>query len=75
MEEFITDLFMKCVYVLQVLGGDPGNYGYGYYVANIVVFVVIEPALIVLFFVMWLNAKRKLNTNNNEDKLRAPTDD
>lgn len=75
MEEFITDLFMKCVYVLQVLGGDPGNYGYGYYVANIVVFVVIEPALIVLFFVMWLNAKRKLNTNNNEDELRAPTDD
>lgn len=59
MEEFITDLFMKCVYVLQVLGGDPGNYGYGYYVANIVVFVVIEPALIVLFFVMWLKAKRK----------------
>lgn len=75
MEEFITDLFMKCVYVLQVLGGDPGNYGYGYYVANIVVFVVIEPALIVLFFVMWRNAKRKLNTNNNEDELRAPTDD
>lgn len=74
MEEFITDLFMKCVYVLQVLGGDPGNYGYGYYVANIVVFVVIEPALIVLFFVMWRNAKRKLNTNNNEDELRAPTD-
>ena len=75
MEEFITDLFMKCVYVLQGLGGDPGNYGYGYYVANIVVFVVIEPALIVLFFVMWRNAKRKLNTNNNEDELRAPTDD
>ena len=69
MEEFITDLFMKCVYVLQVLGGDPGNYGYGYYVANIVVFVVIEPALIVLFFVMWLNAKRKLKkTFNKEEK-------
>ena len=31
MEAFITDLFMKCVYILQVMGGAPGEYGYGYY--------------------------------------------
>jgi hypothetical protein len=27
MEAFITDLFMKCVYILQVMGGAPGEYG------------------------------------------------
>lgn len=59
MEEFVTDVFMKCVYVLQVLGGTPGSYGYGYYLANLIVFVVIEPALIVLFFTMWRMEKRK----------------
>lgn len=59
MEEFVTDVFMKCVYVLQVLGGTPGSYGYGYYLANLIVFVVIEPALIMLFFTMWRMEKRK----------------
>jgi len=59
MEEFITDLFMKCVYVLQVLGGTPGSYGYGYYLANIIVFVVIEPLLIALFFTLWRIEKNK----------------
>ena len=43
MEAFITDLFMKCVYILQVMGGAPGEYGYGYYLANILVFVVLQP--------------------------------
>jgi len=59
MEEFITDLFMKCVYVLQVLGGTPGSYGYGYYLANIILFVVIEPLLIALFFTLWRIEKNK----------------
>jgi len=45
MEEFITDLFMRCVYILQVIGGSPGEFGYGYYVANILVFVVLQPSL------------------------------
>ena len=51
MEAFITDLFMKCVYILQVMGGAPG--GYGYYLANIIIFVVLQPGLILLFFVLW----------------------
>lgn len=60
MEEFVTDAFMKCVYILQVIGGTPGSYSYGYYLANLVIFVVIEPLLILLFFVLWLRTKRKL---------------
>ena len=59
MENFITDLFMQCVYLLQWLGGTPGSYGYGYYLANIIVFVIIQPALIVLFFALWRKEKSK----------------
>ena len=50
-EKIITDLFMLCVYILQVIGGTPGEYGFGYYLANIVIFVVLQPALILLFFI------------------------
>jgi hypothetical protein len=59
MEEFITDVFMWCVYILQVIGGAPGEYGYGYYLANVVIFVLLEPALITLFLTLWLREKRK----------------
>lgn len=62
MKEIVTELFMKCVYVLQVIGGTPGEYGFGYYLANIVIFVVIEPLLICTFLILWLRALKKLNT-------------
>jgi hypothetical protein len=61
-EKIITDLFMLCVYILQVIGGTPGEYGFGYYLANIVIFVVLQPALILLFFILWRKEKRK-NSN------------
>ena len=61
-EEFITDFFMWCVYILQVIGGTPGEYGFGYYLANIIIFVVLQPALILLFFILWRIEKRK-NSN------------
>ncbi|HAF47131.1 MAG TPA: hypothetical protein DCG83_05565 [Cryomorphaceae bacterium] len=61
MEAFITDLFMKCVYILQVMGGAPGEYGYGYYLANILVFVVLQPGLILLFFLLWRRERRLKN--------------
>ena len=59
MEAFITDLFMKCVYILQVMGGAPGEYGY--YLANILVFVVLQPGLILLFFFLWRRERRLKN--------------
>ena len=58
-EELITDFFMFCVYILQVIGGTPGEFGFGYYLANIVIFVIIQPALILLFFILWRKEKRK----------------
>ena len=56
-EKIITDLFMLCVYILQVIGGTPGEYGFGYYLANIIIFVVLQPALILLFFILWRKEK------------------
>ena len=59
MEQAITDFFMVCVYVLQVIGGSPGEFGYGYYLANILIFVVIQPALILLFMMLWIKERRR----------------
>ena len=59
MEAFITDLFMECVYILQVLGGSPGEYGYGYYLANILIFVVLEPLMIIVLAYMLYRERRK----------------
>ncbi len=58
-EKLITDFFMLCVYILQVIGGTPGQYGFGYYLANIIIFVILQPALILLFFILWRKEKRK----------------
>ena len=62
-EKIITDLFMLCVYILQVIGGTPREFGFGYYLANIVIFVFLQPVLIILFFILWKKEKRK---NNNK---------
>ena len=67
-EKIITDLFMQCVYILQVIGGTPGEYGFGYYLANIIIFVVLQPALILLFFILWRKEKRK-NSNKLQTNL------
>lgn len=57
---------MKCVYALQWLGGTPGSYGYDYYLANIIVFVILQPALIVLFFTLW---RKELSKNRINQRL------
>ena len=59
MREFITELFHSCVYILQVIGGAPGEFGFGYYLANVLIFVVIQPGLIVLFFLLWRRERKR----------------
>ena len=58
-EKLITDFFMFCVYILQVIGGAPGEYGFGYYLSNIIIFVILQPVLILLFFILWRKEIRK----------------
>ena len=56
MQEFIDLTFNVCVYILQVIGNFTGM---GYNLANLVIFVVIQPTLILLFFVLWRKALKK----------------
>ena len=64
MEDFIVWFFGLCVYILQVIGGAPGEFGFGYYLANIVIFVIIQPSLILLFLILWIKEKRKNEPKN-----------
>jgi len=59
MREFVTDVFMYCVYTLQVIGGSPGEYGFGYYLANVLIFVVIHPLITLVFLLLWIKEKKK----------------
>lgn len=52
----ISDFFFWCVHVLEVIGEVTGM---GYALANIVIFVILEPALILLFFYLWIKERKK----------------
>jgi len=60
----INNFFNWCVYVLEVIGNITGM---GYELANIVIFVILQPALILFFFIMWRLEKRKKSNNFNTD--------
>ena len=61
MGQLISDFFFWCVHVLEVIGEVTGM---GYALANIVIFVILEPALIILFFYLWVKERRKNVLNN-----------
>ena len=52
----INDFFNWCVYALEVIGNVTGM---GYELANIVIFVILQPGLILLFFILWRVEKSK----------------
>jgi len=54
--QMIDNFFNWCVSMLVAIGNITGM---GYNLANIVIFVIIQPALILLFFVLWRREKRK----------------
>ena len=56
MTEIIDIIFKVCVEILKVIGDVTGM---GYALVNIVIFVIIQPALIILFFVLWRREKKK----------------
>ena len=61
----ISDFFNWCVYVLEVIGDLTGM---GYELTNIVIFVIIQPALIILFYLLWIkerNKNKRKNFDNN----------
>ena len=48
--------FLWCVWVLEVIGEVTGM---GYELANIVIFVILQPALILIFYILWRREKKK----------------
>ncbi len=52
----MNELFNACVSLLQWLAP---LVGMTYQEINIWLFVIIQPALILLFFVLWLQARKK----------------
>ena len=65
---WVDQLFWFCVEILK-LGGEIT--GLGYNLLNIIVFIILQPALIVLFFILWISARQK----NNFEKLRMQRDE
>jgi hypothetical protein len=54
----IDEFFLFCVFVLEVIGEVTGM---GYELANIAIFAILQPGLILLFFILWRNQKNKNN--------------
>ena len=51
--ELVSTVFDACVWLLQLIGDFTGM---GYELANIMIFVVLHPALTVWLFVLWRRA-------------------
>lgn len=52
----INEFFNWCVLVIDIIGDITGM---GYELTNIVLFVIIQPALIILFYALWRREKNK----------------
>jgi hypothetical protein len=52
----INDFFNWCVWVLEVIGDFTGM---GYELANIVIFVILQPALILIFYILWKRERKR----------------
>ena len=52
----INDFFNWCVLILEIIGDITGM---GYELANIVIFVIVQPSLILLFYILWQKEKTK----------------
>ena len=57
MINYDKQFFNWCVDVLEFIGTITGM---GYELANIVIFVFLQPALILLFFILWRKEKNKI---------------
>ena len=65
MDEYINDIFRWCVEVLIWIGNFTGM---GYELANIVIFVILQPLLILIFLILWLRARKKIKIKENIQK-------
>ena len=65
MDVCVDKFFDWCVKILEIIGDYTG---WGYELANIIIFVFLQPGLILLFFCLWIRAKIK---NGGDNKRRS----
>ena len=66
----IHEFFEWCVWVLEVIGHQTG---WGYELANIIIFVLLQPGLILLFAALWwVERRRRLRLAK---QVQEPTSD
>ena len=63
MDVCVDKFFNWCVKVLEIIGDYTG---WGYELANIIIFVFLQPGLILLFFCLWIRAKMQNGRNNKK---------
>ena len=61
MDVSVNSFFNWCCEMLVIIGGYTG---WGYELANIIIFVILQPVLILLFFCLWIYAKLKNGRRN-----------
>ena len=52
---YIADIFYWCVEVLEIIGDITGM---GYMLSNIVIFILLQPSLILFFMFLWLKERK-----------------
>ena len=52
----INDLFNCCVLVLEIMAEATGM---SYELLNILIFVILQPLLILIFFYLWIRVRKK----------------
>ena len=58
--ELVDFIFKVCVFILV----DVANlFGISYELINIIIFVILQPGLILLFFILWIKERKKNREN------------
>ena len=60
--ELISDLFQLCVNVMHLLA-DLTNTSYKE--INTIVFLIVQPSLVLIFFLLWRHEKKKTSYTQN----------
>jgi hypothetical protein len=66
MSEFIKNFFFECVEIMHYLAWLTFS---TYKEINTLIFLVIQPSLIIFFFILWRKEKRKSKNLPDQNKL------
>ena len=58
--ELVDFIFKVCVFILVDLAN---FFGISYELINIIIFVILQPTLILLFFCLWIKERKKNREN------------